>query len=828
MVFALVHGLCHFGRRRQRGVSRAAGSAIAHEAPFSIYGGLPARITGIVFWGMVLAGLLIVLVTIQAWEADLEDAQPAYLAQAALTLQAHLESRTERDPAGQSKPPAILDQMRQRYGFSALEVVGPAGVWRTGKPNVGHAMYMQILPVHKPDGSHQTLRMLAYVPDHSAFISEERKHVLLFTGLVAMVFGLILQAILYRMLSRPFLRMVGTAQNFAAGDKTARFDVQRTDEFGFLSGFINQALDAANRSETALSQEKTRIEVMLYSITDAVIATDARGRVQYMNPVAQDLVACSIEAARGRPLSELARFVDELTRLPLADPVRSCLLDAQIAVLHTGSELFVNHLGAEIPVAGTAAPMRNAEGGVIGCVVALQDVRHARELMRRLTHQASRDSLTGLFNRHSFESLVRRVIDEVDGGYANHALFYLDLDQFKIVNDTCGHVAGDELLRQLGEILHEALRSDDILARLGGDEFGVLLRRCSIDQAIKIAEKLRLSVEAFRFIWGDKVFQIGVSIGVVAVEPGVADLATLLSAADVACYAAKEAGRNRIHVYEESDDTLAHRYGEMHWATDLTRALDEDRFEIFVQPIVALAADDPHRHWEVLLRLRSGEGDYVNPGAFMSAAERYGLMPRIDRWVIERVFRTFSEMAARSATDCCQDVVAINLSGASLNDASLIGFVRETQAKTGMPWSRVCFEITETVAIRNLHMATCLVNELRNLGCKFALDDFGSGLSSFAYLKNLPIDYLKIDGSFIMDIVSDQVDRAMVEAIREVSHIMGVKTVAEWVENEETAEVLRKIGIDYAQGYYFGRPGAIDQWSQKCDRLRRLPGPLAA
>ncbi|MBT9540477.1 EAL domain-containing protein [Thiobacillus sp.] len=789
----------------------------------SVHGGLPARITGIVFWGMVLAGLLIVLVTIQAWEADLEDAQSAYLAEAALTLQAQLESRPEPRPAGGAKPPAILEQMRRRYGFSALEVAGPAGVWRAGKPDMAQATYMQAMPVHKPDGTYEILRMQAYVPAHSVFLSEQRKHVLLFTGLVAMVFGLILQAILHRMLSRPFLRMVGTAQNFAAGDKSARFDVQGADEFGFLAGFINQALDAANRSEMALSQEKNRVEVMLHSITDAVIATDADGCVQFMNPVAEELIACSILAARDRPLHELGKFIDELTRLAIADPVRCCLLDGQIVVLHSGSELFVNHIGAEIPVSGTAAPMRNGRGEIMGCVVALQDARHARELTRRLTVQASRDSLTGLFNRHSFESQVRRLIDEVDGGYANHALFYLDLDQFKIVNDTCGHVAGDELLRQLGVILRDDLRSDDILARLGGDEFGVLLRRCSLDQAIKIADKLRRSVEEFRFAWGDKVFQIGVSIGVVPVEPGVTDLAALLSAADLACYAAKEAGRNRVHVYEASDDALAHQYGEMHWATDLVRALDEDRFEIFVQPIVALAAGDSHRHWEVLLRLRAADGGYIGPGAFMSAAERYGLMPRIDRWVIERTFRTFSDIAARSATECCQDVVAINLSGASLNDSSLIEFVRDIQASTGMPWERVCFEITETVAIRNLHMAISLVNELRNMGCKFALDDFGSGLSSFAYLKSLPVDYLKIDGSFIMDIVSDPVDRAMVEAIREVSRIMGVKTVAEWVENEETAEVLRTIGIDYAQGYFFGRPGAVGNWSEKCEALSRAP-----
>jgi diguanylate cyclase (GGDEF)-like protein/PAS domain S-box-containing protein len=787
-----------------------------------VNGGLPARITGIVFWGMVLAGFLIALVTIKAWETDLGNAQSAYLAEAALTLQTQLDARPGLRPGRGSMPPAMLDEMRRRYGFSALELSGSSGVWRAGQSDQVKATRIQTFVVHGPDGARESFRLLAYAPPHSAFLSEQRKLVLLFTGLVAMVFGLILKSILHRMLSRPFLRMVDTAQNFTAGDKAVRFDANSADEFGFLAGFINQALDEANRSEMALSQEKKRIEVMLYSITDAVIATDANGCVQFMNPVAEDLLGCSIDVARGRPLHELAKIVDEQTRLPLADPVRSCLLDSQISMLHTGSEIFVNHLGAEVPVAGTAAPMRNAQGEVIGCVVALQDVGHARELTRRLTHQASRDSLTGLFNRHSFETMVRRLISEVDGGYANHALLYLDLDQFKIVNDTCGHVAGDELLRQLGGILHEALRSDDILARLGGDEFGVLLRRCSIDQAVKIADKLRLSVEEFRFIWGDKLFQIGVSIGVVPVEPGVADLAALLSAADMACYAAKEAGRNRIHVYEASDDDMAHQYGEMHWATDLVRALDEDRFEIFVQPIVGLVADDAHRHWEVLLRLRTSEGNYVSPGSFMSAAERYGLMPRIDRWVIERAFRTFSEMANRSTGDCRNDVIAINLSGASLNDSSLIEFVRETQASTGMPWERVCFEITETVAIRNLHMATSLVNELRNQGCKFALDDFGSGLSSFAYLKSLPIDYLKIDGSFIMDIVNDPVDRAMVEAIREVSSIMGVKTVAEWVENEETAEILRSIGIDYAQGYFFGRPGTVGQWSEQCEAIGRL------
>ena len=709
--------------------------------------------------------------------------------------------------------------MRHQYGFAALELSGAGGIWRSGTPGTAQDTVARVLRVHGPEGGSETLRVVAYVPKHAAFLSDQRKHVLIFTGLVAMVFGLILQAILQRILSRPFLGMVSTAQNFAAGDKSARFAAQSADEFGFLAGFINQALDTANRSEMALSQEKERVEVMLHSITDAVIATDASGCVQFMNPVAEDLTARPTGEAQGRPLHEMVQFIDELSRVPIADPVRNCLQGGQSVVLNAGSELLVNHAGSEIPIAGTASPMRNARGEIIGCVVALQDVRHARELTRRLIHQASRDSLTGLFNRHSFENQVRRLIDDPDGDYANHALLYLDLDQFKIVNDTCGHVAGDELLRQLGTTLHDALRRDDILARLGGDEFGVLLRHCSLERAVKIADKLRRSVEEFRFVWSDKIFQVGVSIGVVAVEPGRADLAALLSAADLACYAAKEAGRNRVHVYETSDDVLAQRHGEMHWATDLARALEEDRFELFVQPIVALAADDAHRHWEVLLRLRAAEGGFVSPGAFMSAAERYGLMPRLDRWVIEHAFTRFSDLAMRASSDCGNDVIAINLSGASLNDASLIEFLLSIQASTGMSWNRVCFEITETVAIRNLPLATKLIKELRNLGCQFALDDFGSGLSSFSYLKNLPVDYLKIDGSFIMDIVSDPIDRAMVEAIREVSRIMGVKTVAEWVENAEVAEALRRIGIDYAQGYFFGRPGTIEQWADKCSAV---------
>jgi len=381
-----------------------------------------------------------------------------------------------------------------------------------------------------------------------------------------------------------------------------------------------------------------------------------------------------------------------------------------------------------------------------------------------------------------------------------HALCYIDLDQFKIVNDTCGHVAGDELLRQLTALLQARVRERDTLARLGGDEFGILLGNCRLDKAEEIAEEFCRTVKEFRFVWQEKSFEIGASIGLVAIEADSSSTADLLSAADSACYVAKDKGRNRVYVYQPDDEELVARHGEMQWVSRINQALEENRFELFYQPIVPLQNTKEQMHVEVLLRMRDEDGKLIFPMAFIPAAERFDLMPAIDRWVVRNVF-SFCEASGRDGI-----TYAVNLSGASLSDVGLMGYLREQFATYDVRPCSISFEITETAAISNLSEAIYFISELKMLGCSFSLDDFGSGLSSFAYLKNLPVDYLKIDGGFIRTIVDNPIDRAMVESINHIGHVMEIKTIAEFVENDEIYKCVKDLGIDYAQGYHISKP----------------------
>ena len=384
----------------------------------------------------------------------------------------------------------------------------------------------------------------------------------------------------------------------------------------------------------------------------------------------------------------------------------------------------------------------------------------------------------------------------------------MDLDNFKIVNDTCGHVAGDELLKQLPALFNEIFRNGDIVARLGGDEFGIVLENCDVQQAASIADKVRQKIKDYRFIWGDKTFEMGVSIGVLSINSDNAEMSQVLSAADIACYAAKDAGRNRIHVYEPLDEAVSERFGMMHWTARISQALKENRFRLYQQPIVSVS-NKSISHLEVLLRMIDVDERIIPPSAFLPAAERYGLMPEIDRWVIAEAFKCISKNNFSVPVKDTDRIIAINLSGDSINDSNLLSFILEEKDKYGISLSNVCFEITETVAISNLSKATVFMNELKNHGCQFALDDFGSGLSSFAYLKTLPVNYLKIDGGFIKEISSDKIDRAMVVSIQQVGQVMQLKTIAEQVENESILTVLEEIGIDYVQGYHLGRPQAV-------------------
>ncbi len=427
-----------------------------------------------------------------------------------------------------------------------------------------------------------------------------------------------------------------------------------------------------------------------------------------------------------------------------------------------------------------------------------------------LSYQATHDTLTGLVNRHEFDVRLERAVLGAKEQDRVHALCYMDLDQFKIVNDTCGHSAGDELLRQIALLLHSHVRERDTLARLGGDEFGLLLENCALDKAQAISEAVRQSVQDYRFIWQDKSFVIGASFGLVAVTQDSDSAASLLSTADAACYAAKDKGRNRVHVHQPGDGELARRHGEMHWVSRITRALEEDRFRLYYQAIVPLGQGGlPGTHFEVLLRMLDEERkEIIPPMAFIPAAERYNLMQGIDRWVIRNSFAMHGRIfSRRKGGDTC----TINLSGASLCDEHFLGFAREQLALFEVDPQTICFEVTETAAIVNLSSAVELMRELKKTGCRFSLDDFGSGLSSFTYLKNMPVDYLKIDGVFVKNMVHDSIDFAMVQAINDVGHVMGLKTIAEFVENETTLDKLGIVGVDYVQGHLLGQPRPITE-----------------
>jgi diguanylate cyclase (GGDEF)-like protein len=445
---------------------------------------------------------------------------------------------------------------------------------------------------------------------------------------------------------------------------------------------------------------------------------------------------------------------------------------------------------------------------VIGGVLVFHDVSEARELNRRLSYHASHDMLTGLVNRREFEARLERALKMGRAREAQYALCYMDLDQFKIINDSCGHMAGDALLGQLGALLKSKIRWRDTLARLGGDEFGVLLENCTLEEAIETAESLLKAVQDLRFVWEDRSFRLGASIGVVPIAPETASVAELLTAADSACAAAKESGRNRVQTWQENDIDLMRRRREMQWAARINNALEESRFELFRMTIQPLQVEDAGEHFELLLRMRDENGKIVAPDQFIAAAERYGITPSIDRWVIDSAFRWLvSEADERRRLTMC----SINLSGQSLGDDKFLPFVIEQFHRSGIDGSKICFEITETAAIANFSQASRFIQALKELGCKFALDDFGTGLSSFGYLKHFPVDFLKIDGSFVKGVLHDPIDREMVRSINEIGHLTGKQTIAEWAENAEIIEVLRGLGVDYAQGYGVSQPQRVQR-----------------
>lgn len=557
-------------------------------------------------------------------------------------------------------------------------------------------------------------------------------------------------------------------------------------------------------AQAALSEEKERAQITLESIGDGVITTDTLHRIEYMNPAAERRTGWPLEEARGRRLTEILTLIDEETGDEVDVPLFH-ITGSEADRPHTGHALLLRRdRRRQYAVEFTVTAIRHRGGNIIGGVAVFHDFTELRSMSHQLAHQASHDALTGLINRREFEHRTEHTLSLARADGSEHALMFLDLDQFKIVNDTCGHLAGDELLRNISALLHSCVRSNDVLARLGGDEFGVLLESCPQVQAKDIAEKMRSIVHEFRFSWEERSFSVGVSIGLVMVTAESGSLTDLLSAADSACYIAKEHGRNRVHVYLPQDEVIGQRRGEMEWVHAMQAALAENRFELYGQALSALAspASEPE-YVEVLLRMHDAQGNAVSPGLFIPAAERYQLMHDIDRWVVENALKL---LADTPHTQGQETVYAINLSGMSLGEPDFTDFVITRLHASGLPATRLCFEITETAAISNFARAILFIRRLQALGCRFALDDFGSGVSSFAYLKTLPVDYLKIYGGFVKDMGDDPIDAAMVRTINEIGHITGRKTIAEWVENEAIMTRLRDMGVDYAQGYHIARP----------------------
>jgi len=574
-----------------------------------------------------------------------------------------------------------------------------------------------------------------------------------------------------------------------------------------LFAVLLQDVTEQRRASAELAAEHERVRVTLHSIGDGVITTDRNGRVEYLNPVAERLTGWTAELAAGRPLMEVFQVVDEGSRAPSANPV-----DSIIARERDGEHvdrrvhdprLLIARDGREYNISDSVAPIRGDQGAVLGAVLVFNDITEQRALAREMSHRATHDALTQLPNRAEFDHRLQRELGAAQQSGLAHALLYIDLDQFKIVNDACGHAVGDLLLQQVGEVLRSCVRAGDTLARLGGDEFGVILAHCDSDAALRIGQDMCDRIEEFRFVHENHRFRVGASIGVVPLDRRWPNTAAVLQAADAACYSAKEAGRNRVHAYTDPAGSAQERQGQMRWVTRLQQAIEEDRFTLYCQKIASLHPQDAGEHYEILVRMLAENGDIILPGAFIPAAERYQLAGRVDRWVLRQVLQWMQANRPRLATI---STIAINLSGQSIGDRSFHRYAEELMRDTNGDGSKICFEITETAAISNLGDATHFFEAMKVQGCRFALDDFGSGLSSFAYLKSLPVDYLKIDGQFVRDAHTDAVDRATVRCIQEVAHVVGKQTIAEFAESLEVCQLLRDMGVDYAQGYAIHRP----------------------
>jgi diguanylate cyclase (GGDEF)-like protein/PAS domain S-box-containing protein len=800
------------------------------ENPSNNYSSLPLKITGIVFWGLVLVGLIASTAFVSFLESRLETERTLKLDLTHETVE-QLVNTLGKDSTKELTN--SLELLQARFGFTAIEVQFDSKKINVGKQLAGldiSKRSFKTTGINKNQGdlSHR-VEVKVFQPLVEDQLSSLRKNILMLMAVIFLGFGFILQIILKRVLSLPVTRMVQTANGIVAGDTSLRFNEARDDEFGFLGKFINRVLDhlttkqeelqnslsSQQLAEQFLSREKERAEITLYSISDAVITTTRSGHIDFMNRAAEELSGFDAPSMYGRKVSAAFKLYFDDGVTPLSLPVNAAVhsnTDVLLVPLK-GTSVLIHQDNKKLNVKYNVAPILDRIGVVMGSVIILHDITDTLALTEKLSIQATHDSLTGLINRAEFDLRMHLLLNQLQKseGAEKHALLYMDLDQFKIVNDSCGHMAGDELLRHISERLQQRLDDSGIIARLGGDEFGVLIENSSRKAANEIADSLRKEVENFRFQWKDKTFSLGISIGIVMMDNNSESPDILLSMADRACYSAKDGGRNKICMYQPNDIEMVRRNRDTQWVSRLRKSLETNSLLLSQQAIVPIDPESKEGSmYEILIGLENDKGERIPAGAFLPAAERYNLMPQMDRWIVKNIFHWLSRNPQKlNQLDACM----INLSGQTLNDDTFSNFVFNCMEEFQIPPEKICFEITETAAISNLAKSGRLIRNLKKEGCQFALDDFGSGMSSYAYLKHLPVDYIKIDGIFVRDLADDPIDLALVNSINEIAHILNKKTIAEYVENDDILELLREIGVDYAQGFGIAYPEKITEES---------------
>ena len=573
--------------------------------------------------------------------------------------------------------------------------------------------------------------------------------------------------------------------------------------------------------EVSLSRSRRQAQYTLESISEGVITTDNEGRVDYMNRAAEEMTGATRDHAIGKRVADIFHLVDETDRRQLDDPVERCLAMRRRVNMGRRAMLVAEQGDREVSVELSASPIRGPDNSISGAVIVFHDVGELRGLTRQMSYQATHDALTGLINRREFERRLQEAIDSAQSEETSHMLLYMDLDRFKAVNDSCGHMAGDNLLREIAALIREQVRESDYVGRLGGDEFGTLLVSCPIDKAPKIAADICTAVGNHRFVWQDKVFDVGVSIGLVEITRSSGSLQDVMSAADSACYVAKQRGRGQVHIYSARDEAIARERGDIRWLRQMQTALQDDHFELAAQPIIATAGTaESGPAVEVLLRLPDDQGRIPNTAEFLRAAERYQLMPQIDRWVVNATLTALSsgKIKLPAGRNCM-----INISAQAIGDETFLSYIVEALDRSAVSPSMICFELTEGALSSDLQHASRFIEVLHGIGCEFALDDFGSRLGAFSNLRSLPVDYLKIDGSYTHRLATDSVNQEMVTAMVKLGRTMEFRIVAEQVEQQDDFDWLRDAGVDFVQGNFIEAPTMLGASTAQSGFYRALP-----